>query len=204
MGGNSSSSAGSCALLNNQISAARITLSSPFHLSDGSCPSDHWNYGTCPTTGDTSGGVILGIVLTIGGFLAILSLVLLVILLRRLFIQRRAREAIAKHYRRQLQRQTCQLCRDGVAISKCITCKMRLCQHCLQIQSHEGHEIQQLDLTSVNAALEDSPSSSPQDIEKKSLIRPEDNYTTFAAIISQGSAPRSSTIGSFGTFERGQ
>lgn len=92
-----------------------------------------WNYQSCPKKKTGTSPLVMGIVISIGSGVVVMSIILLFLLIRRLYWQRKARQA-AIYFNPKL---TCQWCQDGVAAVECNDCKLKLCAHCCE--SEEVH-----------------------------------------------------------------
>jgi hypothetical protein len=136
-----------------------------------------WHFQTCPDPNKNPNlPVILVIMLTIGSGVVILSVVLLILFIRRMHRQNRARKDMNEYY--QPSRAVCDFCQDGLATVICKQCKLNLCDHCKD--SDDLHP------SGVNHTFEPIELSLQDDSETQPL-RQEDAYTSFAGLLSKGS-----------------
>lgn len=131
-------------------------------------PCTEWDHKTCTKKTPGTNPVVMGIIISIGSGFVIMSIVLLVLLVRRLYWQRRARQAAI------FSKITCQWCQDGIAVVECLDCKLKLCSHCC-----EAKEVHPEGVKHVIVEL----STSVQNINSDRYDSEEDKYTSFASLL---------------------
>jgi hypothetical protein len=138
-----------------------------------------WYFDKCPDPNKNPNlPVILVIMLTVGSGVVILSIVLLVLFIRRLMRQNRARKDMKEYY--QPSRAVCDFCQDGLATIICKQCKLNLCDHCMNSDDLHpagvNHSFEAIEYTVQDDLTEDQHQHQP--------LRQEDAYTSFAGLLS--------------------
>lgn len=136
-----------------------------------------WFHQKCPDPNKNPHfPLILVIMLTIGCGVVLLSVVLLVLFIRRMMRQNRARKDMREYY--QPSRAVCDFCQDGLATVICKQCKLNLCDHCKHSEDLHpvgtNHTFEPIEYT-----VQDDNSIQP--------LRQEDAYTSFAGLLSKSS-----------------
>lgn len=140
-----------------------------------------WHFETCPDPNKNPNlPIILVIMLTVGCGVVLLSVILLVLFIRRMVRQNRARKDMKEYY--QPSRAVCDFCQDGLATVICKQCKLNLCDHCMH--SDDLHPV------GVNHTF-DPIEYTVQDDNQQQPLRQEDAYTSFAGLISKSSSQKS-------------
>jgi hypothetical protein len=130
-----------------------------------------WYFEKCPDASKNPNlNIVLVIMLTIGSGVVLLSLVLLVLFIRRIIRQNKARRDMKEYY--QPSRAMCDFCQDGLATHFCKQCKLSLCDHC--------KESEDLHPPGVNHILQPIEFNVQEDQQP---LRQEDVYTSFAGLL---------------------
>lgn len=140
-----------------------------------------WYYSTCPDPNKNPNlPIILVIMLTVGCGVVLLSIILLILFIRRIIRQQRARRDMNEYYKAPT-RAVCDFCQDGLATVICKQCKLYLCDYCKT--SEDLHP------AGVHHTLEPLEYSI-QDDDPQQLSH-DNAYTSFAGLLSKSSSMRS-------------
>lgn len=145
-----------------------------------------WHFNSCPNPNKNSNlSILLAVMLTIGSGVVILSVVLLVLFIRRIMRQNRARRDMNEYY--QQTRTVCDFCQDVLATVICKECKLNLCEYCVLSEDLHPRGTNHT-FEAIEYNVQDEGQLGPSQ-----PLRKEEAYTSFAGMISKNSSGRSYT-----------